>query len=226
MAKKISLLLGLLLAGFSPNLLASDALFKAQQCTQIGQNRQRLACFDRIFNTANAQGLSRLQGQMTKANQYPRQYRIAMANEAERGKESGFFLGMSDPGGPHEQLIPDVWVTATAIGAKPPRPVLMLSCSDAISRVELMLPDGLEAGRADIEILVDGKQRIGQRWSSDDTGYILRSGRGVAAFSAMREMLNGKTMMLRSTNVLLDGLQFDVRGLEEAILPVRKACQW
>ncbi|KEA65265.1 Type VI secretion protein VasI [Marinobacterium lacunae] len=119
-----------------------------------------------------------------------------------------------------------LWLTAPAVGALPPRPVLMLSCVDDISRVELTLPKAIDIGSLQVVLEADGRRLLSQRWLSDDSGHILRSGRGLPAIAVMQAMLRTGDLRLRANDEAIDGLRFDARGLSEQIAPLRRQCGW
>lgn len=196
---------------------SDDRIAKAEACTQIPSKLERLACFDELFNTPL---VTVIPLQEVDTNVYPEAFQVAMLSEKARQQGMGFIAG-------HQPDTTDgFWVTAPAIGALPPRPVLMLSCIDNISRVELMLPNVLEASWAVVGLRINGVEQEQQRWLSDDTGHIFRTGRGLPAIQVMKALILGDEVYLHSTNKAIDGLQFDTRELGRALKPLRQSCRW
>ncbi len=192
---------------------AEQQLFKdARLCVKITSKLERLYCFDQVFATP-------LMAQQTElhASTYAEEWLRATENEAQRQGEASFFLG-------REEDSDNVWLTASAIGAVPPRPILMLSCIDGISRVELVLSHYFETGS--MQIAVNDAASNGQRWRSDNTGYIFRTGRGLPAIKVIKTMLADKSLILNSDTEEIGGLHFDTTELKQAIMPLRKVCHW
>lgn len=208
----------LCLWGLAASAQASDdTVAKVEACTQIPSRLERLACFDELFNTPVATVVPQ---QTADSSPYPEAFQVAMASEKNRQQGMAFIAG-------HQaDAVEDLWLTAPAIGALPPRPVLMLSCIDDISRVELMLPTALEDGWAQVGLQINGIEQQSQRWLSDDTGYIFRTGRGLPAIQVMKALIRGDDVRLRSANKAIDGLQFDTRELGSALKPLRQSCRW
>jgi len=93
-----------------------------------------------------------------------------------------------------------------------------------ISRVELVFPEPIQESR--VSVSIPGIPVVTQNWISDDTGYLLRSGRGIPAIEAMKSMLTAPQLILRSNAKDVDGLAFDTTDLRSVIEPMRKACRW
>lgn len=201
----------------SQGVAQMDVPMGVEVCTQISSRLERLACFDRLFSTPVSATNSAVP---SATGTVPAEYKLALASEERRQTGVDFIPG-------HEAgATRKLWLTAPAIGALPPRPVLMLSCIDDISRVELMLPQKLSEGWIQLELRIqDGGEKT-QRWMSDDSGHVLRSGRGLPAIRAMKAMLGGEMIELRAPNENINGLQFDGRNLAEKLEPLRKQCRW
>ncbi|NRD73747.1 type VI secretion system-associated protein TagO [Shewanella sp. VB17] len=207
---------GLILSGLllSASMCYAQAqtLDDAHSCVTITSKLERLYCFDRVFSTPLfTPSKVEVQGHAVEQTR-------ALANEARRTSETHFLLGQ-------EKNNPDnVWLTASAIGALPPRPILMLSCIDGISRVELILADYVDKGS--VLVAINKSLTAGQRWISDDTGFVFRSGRGVPSIKRMKEMLAGESFTLHSDQAQFNDLQFDAQGLKQALKPLRNICGW
>lgn len=213
---------------------------QGKACTRIQARLDRLTCFDDLFNTPIMEQVRK----KAEEDALPAAWHRALANEQHRTDETGFLLNPSaqedsaqhvkskqQPAGTHGKvtdnsagLPPSLWATAPALGVLPPRPVLMFSCIDKISRAELILPDALDGAR--LYLKLQGKKALDQRWISDESGLVLRSGRGIPAIQAMRTALSGQQLVLVSQNGTLQELMFDTRGLSEVLKPMREVCRW
>ncbi|MEI6859664.1 MAG: type VI secretion system-associated protein VasI [Shewanella sp.] len=187
----------------------------AQICVSITSKLERLYCFDQVFATPLM--IEQIEPTEHQSSTHAVEWLRATKNEAQRQGEASFFLG-------REKTSNNVWLTASAIGAVPPRPILMLSCIDGISRVELVLSHYFETGS--IQIAINAVASKGQRWQSDNSGYIFRTGRGLPAIKIMRSMLVSKSLILQSDNEEINGLHFDTTELKQGVMPLRKLCRW
>lgn len=197
---------------------SDERVTMAESCAQIPSKLERLACFDGLFHTQASTTV--VPQEAINTNPYPEAFKVAM--ESEKARQQGMSFISGHPLGATE----DLWLTAPAVGALPPRPVLMLSCIDSISRVELMLPTPLKDGWALVGLQINGIEQLSQRWLSDDTGFIFRTGRGLPAIQVMKALISGDDVHLRSANKEIDGLHFDTRELGRQIKSLRQSCRW
>ncbi|WP_297478687.1 type VI secretion system-associated protein VasI [uncultured Photobacterium sp.] len=213
----LTLLPSLVLA--QPDL--SVALDKANQCRDIESKLKRLQCFDEVFDTPMA--IKTLAG--LNSVQYPPSWTRAVNNEKSRGSKKGFILNQQD----ENDKLSSVWLTAAATNVPAQDqtqlgPILMLTCFEKISRVQLILPQPIKAGR--VTISIPGSPVVTQNWISDDSGYLLRSGRGIPAIDAIKAMISAPQLILRSDVAGIDNVEFDNKNLAEAIKPMREICRW
>lgn len=190
----------------------------AKLCSSIKARLKRLECFDQLF-PASIDDLLKNEV-VSKKNEKPKEWLQARASEALRKDEEGFRVNILD----EKDSETSMWFTARAQGDGDSRPILQLGCMDKISRVELVLDKPVANGR--ISITVMGNKPFTQQWTSDESGMVLRPGRGLPAIYAMRAMLKAKPLVIRSDVEGIDGLSFDNRDLAEMIQPMRKICGW
>lgn len=196
-----------------PMTCHADLLIDAKSCVDVKSKLERLHCFDQVFTTPIAP-----QKTDTLLDEQPEEWKRATKNEERRRDHSNFILNEGDDSG-------DLWLTASAIGALPPRPILMLSCINGISRVELLLSHYFE--RNSMKIAFNSRlPKMMQSWQSDNSGTLFRTGRGLPAVKAMRRMWAKNLLTLHSDTEEIDGLQFNTSELKWAIMPLRKACRW
>ncbi|WP_290918685.1 type VI secretion system-associated protein VasI [Halodesulfovibrio sp.] len=192
----------------------------AELCIEIKGRLARLACFDKVFPATIDELLEK---ETVVTNEKPLEWQRAKASEALRKDEKGFRTNTKENDGAE----PSIWFTARAEvqkGKKGIRPILQLGCIDKISRVELLLDEPVADGRMLITVM--GEKPFTQQWTSDESGYVLRPGRGIPAIRAMKAMLSSKPIVIRSDVSVVDELAFDNRGLSEAIQPMRNICGW
>ncbi|MEC6797046.1 type VI secretion system-associated protein VasI [Photobacterium sp. S4TG1] len=202
------------------NLLTT--LEQAQQCRNIESKLERLHCFDSVLNTPPVISNALIGKEVV---QYSPSWVRAVNSEKNRGEKEGFILNQQDEGNDFSRM----WLTATAINvSSQPKtqlaPILMLSCFEKITRIQLILPHPIKAGK--VTVSIPGSPVVTQDWISDDSGYLLRSGRGIPAIDAIKAMITSPQLILRSDVAGIDNLEFDNKNLAEALKPMRETCRW
>lgn len=186
---------------------AEQRLKQAQQCTAITERLERLNCFDRVMQTPNLH--QRVQAKDDKPQAWHSAFESALASQPINVVQQG------DDG--------DAWLTLSQpLDSDNLSPVLMMSCVNKISRIELALPSEL----ADARIRVSVAYGPEQYWRSDDTGVLFSSARGLPAIAMMKAMSKQSRLVLRSNSPHIDGLQFNAVGLAQALQPLRQRCGW
>ncbi|TFH91178.1 type VI secretion system-associated protein TagO [Vibrio ouci] len=182
---------------------------QVDQCRIIAKRLERLRCFDQLFDTPVA-----LKGQSHE----PDKPKVWMLAYPQSGAENDLapVLNESDSG-------EDAWVTLSALPqGEVDSPVLVMSCMDEISRVQLALPKPL----IDARISVSVAQGQREYWRSDDEGVVFSSAQGLPAIELMKRMAQQRKVTLRSNSETVDGLQFDTVALQAALSPLRQRCRW
>lgn len=184
----------------------NELLDKASRCTEEAMNFARLTCFDKVFSTP---------AHIPVVSDKPDAWLRAKASEMAR-------VGNNDPMLTLDGN--DKWITTPALNkdSEDLFPALVFSCISGISRLEMALPDELEDGRVNIAF----DDSSAQLWRSDDTGFLIASGRGFIAINQMKTILSSPSLVVRSNNPSIDGLQFDTSKLNDTIKPLRKQCGW
>ena len=195
-------------------------LSRADACRDIPSKLERLQCFDAIFNTPVEQ-VSISQADV----KYPSSWFRAVDSEKKRDKRSVFIFHQLDSSNQASRM----WLTSAAVRSSEQlkdqkAPILMLECYEKITRAELILPTPVKAGK--VELSIPGSPVITQEWMSDETGYVLRSGRGLPAIRAIKAMISSPQLILRSNVADIDHLEFDNSNLAEALEPMRENCRW
>lgn len=233
--------LGLLICGWVSSGIShatdmdspSRTLAAAQQCTQIEQRLERLNCFDHLFQTpVDMAGDTDVQ---RAYRAYPSAWKIAFETAHRHEQPLNVVVQDADSKGNGSQSADsqgngfqgNAWVTLTAqliphslkVNESP---ILMISCIDNLSRIELALPQPISEARVSIALL-DGEP---QAWRSDDSGVLLSSARGMPAITIMKMMMQHDKITLHSRLSILDGMQFDTSSLAQAITPLRQRCGW
>lgn len=194
----------------------SQRLDKAKQCTTIPARLERLSCFDQLFITPVI-GMESINDNERKPLQWHKAINVFSNGEVRP-------LVLKQEGNGEDG---DAWVSLIAQNTNTAfknnrKPILIMSCINELSRVELALPSELD----DARIKVSVTRGPIQYWRSDDLGVLFSSARGMPAIEMMKAMAEDKRLTLRSNSPMIDGLYFDTSLLSGALLALRSRCSW
>lgn len=196
----------MMLALVSPAALAGQ-LDEAQVCVGKVQRLERLACFDAVFGTPIADAEVPAAPEAHRSERWRQAYAQASDRSSVIYRDTGQAAGHL--------------VTVPALGARPPRPLLVLQCHNNITELTLMLPHALTAERVRMGF-GDGQSD----WRVRDNGFLVSGGRGLPAIRTVKAIESAPDISLQASRTELDGLVFDLSGFAEAIQPLRSACGW
>lgn len=192
-------------------------LDRAQSCTKIDSRLDRLTCFDSLFKTPAQVDVAQIKNEdvpdsWQRAFDSFSQYKVGDVSHLTA-------LGEEERG--------DAWVTLVALNEKTAfannaKPILLMSCIDNLSRVELAFPTAIDDPQVNISIT----GLPSQSWRSDDVGVLFSSGRGIPAIDMMKAMEKQQRLVLRSNSRIVDGLWFDARQLSQSLTSLRTRCGW
>jgi type VI secretion system protein VasI len=207
---------GQVVAGDADRSDTSKLVEKANQCRELTERLDRLSCFDRVFETP----LKEAVGQVL-LNTSPSWKRADAASKQFSADQN---IALTEEGADEHS---NAWITLQAINeesrfGQKGKPLLLLSCIDNLSRVELALPSEIPDARVKIS-LARGTTRY---WRSDDSGTLLSSGRGMPAIEVMKDMTRDSRAWLRSNSKSVDGLMFDTSRLSELLPALKLRCGW
>lgn len=204
---------------------AQSTLNAMASCRAEPASLERLDCYDRLLTPAYPD----FSGARVKAQVQGEAWQRAFAQEAQRDDHSTQFLTQQTGG---ER--PSVVITTPALGSRPPRPVLMFSCIDNITRMQIALPEPLN-GPPDV-VLVTEKIRVNARWFLRENDALLESSRGLPGIDEIKQLFGADTLTvafnapaqneLPHKNTPAASLTFSLSGLEKALVPMRVACHW
>lgn len=184
-------------------------LAAARDCTTESQRLERLACFDEVFGTPVEVAIENI----SSGNQ-PERWRQAFAQEQRRKPGDGpLYRDTAELAG---HLL-----TLSALGVKPPRPLLAVQCHNNITELTLMLPEAVAEERVTVDF---GQGR--QIWRVRDDGFVISGGRGLPAIRTVRNMAASSGVTVASSSSVVDGLMFDLTGFRDTLKPLREACGW
>lgn len=193
--------------------VSTRQLMAVMACRMENSPLVRLECYDAALSPAPGE---------TKKTISPLfagpAWQKAIDQEKKRQDHSTTFLvsaGTSDN--------PVVLITTPAIGIAPPRPVLMLSCIDNITRLQVALSEPQQESAVTISADSD---RFNVRWFLRENGYLLESSRGLAGIEEIKRLMAAKTLTIEGVDGGLPRLTFNISQLTQVIKPLRNACHW
>ncbi|TKV11693.1 type VI secretion system-associated protein TagO [Citrobacter sp. wls619] len=198
---------------------AQTALTAMQRCRQEPAALERLDCYDHILAPVQ----SGFGGALVKAKYEGEAWKRAFAQEKKRPDNSTTLM-MTQSNGDAER--PTVIITTPAIGNVPPRPVLMFSCVDNITRMQVALMHSMTPDSIDVTLTTDSG-RFQSRWFIRENGTLLESSRGLSGIDEIKQLFGAKTLTINTGADSAAGkLTFNIDGLAKTIAPLRDACHW
>ena len=198
----------LMLAGISVSA------YSDQDCRQIVSNLERLACFDSFAGTP----AHLVPTQWSAPEQDSPTLRGVMAHEAGRAADDLTFRLRSDDAG--------LMISAPAIASVAPHPYLVISCVQNISRLQLVTPQPIDAGRVLIQLQGERGATAPTPWQVTENGQVLDAGRGLPGIEQIKQLIGAHRIQVKSDHASVEGLVFDAQGLDPLIDEARKTCRW
>ncbi|MCW7763857.1 type VI secretion system-associated protein VasI [Photorhabdus luminescens] len=179
------------------------------QCRAESSPLVRLDCYDHLLDKLDNIAVIPLE----KTGPVWKQ---AMEQEMKRTDHSTGFITTQS-----ESIPTRVILTTPAIGVPPPRPVLMLSCIDNITRIQIALAKPQDNGTVMISTEIS---QFSADWFLRENGYLLESSRGLPGIEELKRLMTGKTLTIKTSNG--NRMTFNISQLEQAVKPLRSACRW
>ncbi len=197
---------------------ATATLQAMQSCRRESAALERLDCYDRLLAPLSPSGFD---GALVKAGFVGEAWTRATEQEKRREGNTTELLVTQVPG---ER--PTVVITTPAIGHVPPRPVLMFSCVDNITRMQVALMHPLDVH--DIAVTLNADNRaLRSHWFVRENGTLLESSRRLSGIDEIKQLFGAKTLTVDTGADNAAGkLTFNIDGLARAIAPLRDACHW
>lgn len=202
-----------------------QAIKSPENCTEIKSSLKRLTCFDQHFKTPikiinKKESTGFLQTRQSKIMQ------MAMRIEEDRNDETTGLLReeiIEHESADQQRII----LTTPAIGSHPPRPLLMISCINNITRLQIGLHNSINRGRVDVALgLKNRRQQTDYSWRVLGNGRIIDAGHGIPSINLLKTMIGHTRLLIHSEDMSLEGLTFDITGFTHYIKSFRIACHW
>lgn len=190
----------------SPTLLE-----KIETCKAILIDRDRLFCFDETFNTPIFSSDNHILP--PSVTRKPQEWFEIQSMEQERPADLVGFFGTKKS----QEFYDSLYFTQSVEDLG----VVVFSCINNISRVEIMLDKPLQKGV--VPVSISGKNKVEYRWLLDDTGYILREGRGLPSIATTRNLI-GESQFLLSINDRHYTLS--LKDFDTQVKALQTLCHW
>lgn len=196
---------------------AQSTLSAMSACRLEPAALERLDCYDRILTPQT----SGFEGALVKARYEGAAWKRAFEQEKQRTDNSTTLL-ITRTEGEH----PTVIITTPALGNLPPRPVLMFSCVDNITRMQVALIHSLKENDRPVTLNTDTGQ-LRTHWFIRENGMLLEASRGLSGIDEIKWLFGAKTLTVDTgTNSATGKLTFNISGLAQTMSPLREACHW
>lgn len=199
--------------------LPTEATLKAMlTCRAEPSSLVRLDCYDHVL----APQYPEFAGALKKAQLQGDAWMRAYNQELQRDDHSTTFITRQTEG---ER--PSVVITTPALGSVPPRPVLMFSCIDNITRMQIALPEPLKSA-PNLSITTE-KAHLNVHWFLRESDSLLESSRGLAGIDEIKQLFAAQTLTVDidgPSQPSLHAMTFTITDLEKTLEPMRAACHW
>lgn len=200
-----------------PETNAKMTVTAMMACRREPAALERLDCYDRIL-APEKPGFG---GALVKARYEGVAWKRAFNQEKLRTDNSTTLMMTQTP-----DERPMVLITTPAIGNVPPRPVLMFSCVDNITRMQVALTQTITQNDIAVTLTAD-TGRFQSHWFIRENGTLLESSRGLSGIDEIKQLFGAKTLTIDTgTDSAAGKLTFNIDGLAKTIVPLREACHW
>ena len=193
---------------------SSDILLKMEQCRSQKSELERLDCYDKAW------GDNRVFSQI-RSVQGGKAWNRATEQEKTRTTDSLNFLTKIT----ESEDNPTVVITTPSLGHKSPRPVLMISCVDNITRLQIAMPSPINERDVYLDVITN-KTSFKTHWFFRENGFLLEASRGLEGISEIQRLFKSSTLRFNSDVPAINELVFKIEDLENEIKPLKTACHW
>ncbi|HHC7366084.1 TPA: type VI secretion system-associated protein TagO [Vibrio parahaemolyticus] len=175
------------------------------QCRDVTERLERLACFDEVMKTP-----LRVTGDR-EAVHYPTLWRQVW--QASKTQTASPFLQHDEKG--------NVWLAVVNHSQPSEQAVLVLSCIDKLSRVEVLFAHPLAAPT--VNLTLSASQEVVLR--SDDFGVMYSFARGLPAIDVMKNIGEQDAISLTGADNL-GVMSFDTQTVSTLLPALQQRCRW
>lgn len=188
---------------------------KLQECKNIPAALERLYCYDSILPSE-----IRVTNNIASIKSGRIAWNRAIEQEQNRDSSSTEFLTtLTDSNNP------TIIITTPALGYSTHRPILMLSCVDNITRLQVALPKPIKLGSVNVSLGTDNGS-FDSTWFVREDGFLLEASRGLTGIQEIQKLFSSKLLKIKLSTAELNQLIFNIENLATEIEPLKKACHW
>lgn len=198
--------------------LALKVLSGIKQCRNITSLLDRVDCYDKLELGENGE-----QAKLSQSNLKSQEGIIwsrATNQEKHRTAHDTAFL-VTEQGGDNSTVV----LTTPALGYQSPRPILMLSCIDNITRMQVTLPHEVLNSTLKVTLATE-KTSFSSQWFIRENQRILEASRGLEGIKEIQRLFEGERLTISSPEGAFRPLVFNIEQLSQHIKPLRRACHW
>jgi len=188
----------------------------------------RLNCYDKIKLIdliKLPQGLTNIKAHEKQLDHDIKRSSVALKAvelESKRLPFDDHFLVMHNIG----DISPEIIITTPAINISDnERPILVFSCVDKITRLQIVLFAPVKHVDKNLELNINNFQ-LKTDWFIRDSGYLMEYSRGLPSVHLIKKIMQSDVLAVEHVNSTLRGATFNVANLAQTIMPLRSACTW
>jgi type VI secretion system protein VasI len=202
-------------AAWSGNYLSNK-----KKCMNTTTDVERLACFDKLYKTPSHLGGHTVKKPLTE--EMPKLVRKIYKLEAERPKNlADIVLNIVEDGA--NKI---VRLSKPGRGNDKYSPILLLSCVDNITRLQIGLKKPIKKSVFNVSIVSEQGFVSKHRWRSSEDGYLLSAARGLESVRIIDSLLGHTRINFDLDDVGLGQIFFNFDGFKEGIKVLSETCRW
>jgi type VI secretion system protein VasI len=190
-------------------------------CINIISDVKRLSCFDKRYKTPSYFSPESA-SESSDVTTIPDFIRKAYQREKNRPVPSEGFL--EDVSGTIENKV--VRLSSLSHGNYSYQPLLLISCVDNITRMQIGLTHAIDAASFSAKMTMDNGVSTDYMWRSSGGGYVIDVGRGLYSIKLINSLFDKNYVDVDLKEVGIDKIRFDITGLSDSIKNLRQACHW
>lgn len=194
-------------------VIQEELLSNMKECRLVESVLERLACYDSIK-------IGEINDQKVAKNIQGMAWNRANEQEKSRQKNDTKFI-VTQVG----EANPIVLLTTPALGYPIERPILMLSCIDNITRLQVALTQPIEQSAVNV-VLTTERASLSSQWFVRENYFLLEASRGLDGIKEIQQLFYADTLRIQAKHKEFTDLVFNIKGLENDIKPLRTACHW
>lgn len=185
------------------------------QCRNIPSILERVHCYDNIKISSKPHTLIQVPQNLAGIV-----WQRAQNQEKYRDNKNIHFIH-SETDNPQSFIL-----TTPALGYVSQRPILMLSCIDNITRLQVASPVSFgNQGILGVKLVTENTEQSSQ-WFLRENGFVLEASRGLDGIKEIQKLFHSGQLKIQIESDVFKELVFNIENLSEEIKPLRAMCHW